>query len=197
MRTPICTLLAFLLIISIRCNEEQPIANDNTVIIAGSEYKTVTISGLTWTAVNHAGEGGLVYDAANSRPEYGKYYTFNEVKNITLPEGWRIPTMDDYKKLAASHSIVIPSYNNEAIKALTSATRWLNVPGVNSSGFNAYPAGYSFNNSQPMDGDIAEFWTYEGNTLSIQEGANASLRIMFYGGSTDPAYRFNVRFVRN
>lgn len=196
-------LLISLFVVVTSCHENDddiPVAPTDVITIGDKEYKTVTIGGLTWTATNHSGEGGLAYDATNSKPEYGKYYTFDEVKAIPLPDGWRIPTMEDYKALAAAKGIVIPSHgtHTDGIKTITSATNWRNVPGNNASGFNAYPAGYSFNNSSPMDGDIAEFWTQEGNTMSIQEGANQnSLRIIFYGGNSAPAYRFNVRFVKN
>ncbi len=201
MRSKIYSLILLSLFVITSCDDDDTTVTPTDVItIDGKEYKTVTIGGLTWTAANHNGEGGLAYDAANSKPEYGKYYTFDEVKAITLPDGWRIPTMDDYKALAAAKDVVIPSSgaHTEGIKTITSVTRWRNVAGNNASGFNAYPAGYSFNNSSPMDGDIAEFWTIEKNTLSIQEGTNQNtLRIMFYSGNADPAYRFNVRFVKD
>lgn len=184
------------------CDKEEAVipvvpGDPDVVTIGGTEYATVTIGSLTWTAVNHAGAGGIQYDAANSKPEYGKYYTYEEVKSIVLPQGWRIPTMKDYEALAAGSNVTIPSHLNVDIKALTSTSNWRNVSGTNASGFNAHPGGYSFNGSLPIDGDIAEFWTNEGNTLSIQEAVNNTMRIMFYGGSNEPIYRFNVRFVKD
>ena len=151
-----------------------------TVTIEGSKYPTVVIGTQTWTSANYAGPGGVAYDAGNPKPEYGRYYAKAELDAITLPEGWRIPTQADYTKLAQFYGIVIPSHGSdtEDIKSLISKTNWNNVSGTNTSGFNAYPAGYIFGSSSPIDGDIAEFWTSEGVTVSIQEaGANlTSLR---------------------
>jgi len=196
---PLLTLSIFILITACK-EDDETVSPADVITIEGIEYSTVTIGTQTWTASNHAGAGGIRYDEVNSKPEYGKYYTYDEVKAFTLPEGWRIPAMEDYKTLAAAQGIVVPSHgtHTEGIKTITSTTNWKNTPGTNTTGFNALPAGYSFNNSSPMDGDIAEFWTAEGNTMSIQEGANPnSLRILFYGGSSDAIYRFNVRFVKD
>jgi uncharacterized protein (TIGR02145 family) len=180
--------------------EEDPIISPpaNSVTIGNTDYATVKIGSQTWTAVNYAGPGGMKYDATDTKPEYGKYYTYEEAKNISLPTGWRIPTMQDYANLAQTQNIAIPAYKNETIKTLTSTTNWKNVRGTNISGFNAHPTGYIFINSAPLDGDIAEFWTAEGKTLSIQEGGDMkSLRILFYDNSSSPDYRFTVRFVKD
>ena len=172
-----------------------------TVTIEGSKYLTVVIGTQTWTIANYAGPGGVAYDAGNSKPEYGRYYAKTELDAITLPEGWRIPTQADYTKLAQFYGIEIPSHGSdtEDIKSLISKTNWNNVSGTNTSGFNAYPAGYIFGSSSPIDGDIAEFWTSEGVTASIQEaGANlTSLRMIFYQSDNSPDYKFNVRFVKD
>ena len=176
-------------------------AAPRTVTIEGSKYPTVVIGTQTWTSANYSGPGGVAYDAGNSKPEYGRYYSKAELDAITLPEGWRIPTQADYTKLAQFYGIVIPSHGSgtEDIKSLISKTNWNNVSGTNTSGFNAYPAGYIFGSSSPMDGDIAEFWTSEGVTVSIQEaGANlTSLRMIFYQSDDTPDYKFNVRFVKD
>jgi uncharacterized protein (TIGR02145 family) len=124
------------------------------------------------------------------------------VNAITLPEGWRIPTEEDYRALAEHVGIAtIPTTlaDSEKIEDITSKAHWNNTAGTNTSGFNAYPTGYIFGNSLPIDGDIAEFWTAGGLTLSIQEaGANlSSLRMVFYQSDTSPDYRFTVRFVRD
>lgn len=191
--------LAILLFLS-ACKEEENPKPANQVFIDGGTYTTVTIGTLTWTASNHAGPGGVAFDANNSRPEYGKYYTKTEVDAITLPEGWRIPTQEDYLALAQHTDIAtIPSVisDTENIKKFISQENWNNVQGTNTTGFNAFPTGYIFSNSLPIDGDIAEFWTNTGVTLSIQEAGLdlQSLRMVFYQ-SNSPEYRFTVRFVK-
>lgn len=185
------------------CSEDPAVipGSANKVVINNAEYSTVKIGTQTWTSSNYNGPGGLPFDATNSKPHYGKYYTKAELQQITLPEGWRIPTMNDYIKMAEASNVTVPSHGNdtEDIKSITATSAWKNVNGNNTSGFNAYPAGYIFGNSVPMDGDIAEFWTSEGYSLSIQEaGANMSLyRIVFYDNSNSPDFRYNVRFVKD
>ncbi len=170
------------------------------VLIDGKEYATLKIGSQIWTTTNYEGQGGVSYDKENSRPYYGKYYTNAELATIPIPEGWRIPTQEDYAKLAQFYEIEIPSNGNhtESIKSLMATTHWEHVIGTNTSGFNAYPAGYAFGSISPIEGEIAEFWTSEGTTLSIQEGADFStLRILFYQSDNSPDFRFNVRFVKN
>jgi uncharacterized protein (TIGR02145 family) len=191
----------FSIIFFTACNDNSQVVPVERVVIEGKDYSLVKIGSQTWTASNHAGPGGVDYDEANSKPEYGKYYSKTELDAITLPAGWRIPTMEDYKALGQIYDIVIPSpiSSSDKVKTLISTTNWNNVQGTNASGFNAYPTGYIFSNSDPIDGDIAEFWTSDGNTISIQEaGTNlSSLRIAFYESSSSPDYRFTVRFVKD
>jgi uncharacterized protein (TIGR02145 family) len=184
------------------CDDEKEPSLRNPVTIEGTVYSTVTIGTLMWTSTNYEGPGGVQYDASNSKPEYGKYYTLAEVNAITLPEGWRIPTEEDYRALAEQVGITtIPTtlVDSEKVGKITSKDHWNNTTGTNATGFNAYPTGYIFGNSLPIDGDIAEFWTAGGLTFSIQEaGANlSSLRMTFYQSDTSPDYRFTVRFVRD
>jgi uncharacterized protein (TIGR02145 family) len=161
----------------------------------------VKIGTQTWTTTNYRGSGGVYYDAANSKPEYGKYYLKSEVDQISLPLGWRIPTREDFEKLANHHRIEVPSktIHSDAVKRLSSLTHWKNAPGTNESGFNALPGGYGFGVVAPIDGDIAEFWTQEGYSFSIQEsGENlTSQRLTMYQSTNSPDYRFNVRFVKD
>jgi uncharacterized protein (TIGR02145 family) len=193
-------LLVLFQIFATGCDDNSPVSPENVVAIEDNQYETIKIGTLTWTTSNYAGPGGIEYDESNSKPEYGKYYSMAELKDIELPEGWRIPTDEDYIALTEFYGITIPSpiSQSDAVKSLTSTTHWSHVQGMNTSGFNAYPGGYIFGSSDPIGGDIAEFWTNVGHTVSIQEaGANlSSLRITFYDSSTSPDYRFNVRFVK-
>jgi uncharacterized protein (TIGR02145 family) len=194
------TLAILLAVVFSACKEDENIAPVNSVTIEGTEYPTVEIGTQTWTSVNYAGPGGVSFDAIGSMPEYGKYYSRVELEAIKVPEGWRIPTMDDYKKLAEFYSMPLPTMtmHSDLIKPLISATHWNHVVGTNTSGFNAYPGGYMFGSAPPIDGDIAEFWASGGITLSIQEaGENLSkLRMALYQSDNSPDYKFNVRFVK-
>jgi uncharacterized protein (TIGR02145 family) len=192
--------LLFFIVTLISCDDESTESSVQQVTIEGKPYPFVKIGNQLWTTSNYEGPGGVYYDALNTRPEYGKYYLKTELDAIVVPAGWRIPTLEDYTRLAQSYGIPVPSKlsEGEAIKALISTTNWNNAKGTNTSGFNAYPANYVFNDSNPIEGDIAEFWTAGGETFSIQEaGADlSSLRISLYQ-SNYPEYRFNVRFVKD
>jgi uncharacterized protein (TIGR02145 family) len=182
------------------CDDESTESPLQQITIGNKNYPFVKIGNQLWTASNYEGPGGVSYDALNTRPEYGKYYSKAELDAIVVPAGWRIPTLEDYSQLAQSFGVPVPSKlsDGEAIKSLISTANWNNAKGTNTSGFNAYPANYIFNNSTPIEGDIAEFWTADGETFSIQEaGANlSSLRVSLYQ-SNSPEYRFNVRFVKD
>jgi len=45
--------------------------------------------------------------------------------------------------------------------------------------------------------DMAELWTKEGVTFSIQETATSNLRIAYYNDSNSPVYRFTLRLVKD
>jgi uncharacterized protein (TIGR02145 family) len=172
-----------------------------TVRIGEANYSVHLIGSQLWTILNYAGPGGRAFKTGTEKPEYGRYYTFAEAKAIPMPTGWRLPTMQDYLIMAQQQGIIFTNgraTNQEAIKKLTSVTNWRSIAGTNASEFNAYPAGYWFENNEPQEGDIVEFWTAEGNTISIQENAAGQTHIIrFYNNSTSTAYRFNLRFVRD
>lgn len=181
-------------------NEPAPQSTD-PVLIDNTAYPTVTIGNQVWTTLNYAGPGGMGYDTLGTKPEYGKYYTYEEIKAIHLPDGWRLPTRQDYLSLAQHQGITFNGNRatmQGAIKKITSVNNWRSIPGTNASGFNAQPGGYCLRNQPPQAGDIAEFWTVDGDTFSIQESADGkNHNASFYGDSNSPEYRFNVRFVRS
>jgi uncharacterized protein (TIGR02145 family) len=166
------------------------------VTIAGQEYPTVRIGNQIWISTNYKGTGGIV----GNQSKYGKYYTFEEMKQLVLPQGWRVPTESDYHKLIAATGTVWENStvtNPQLIKKLVSASGWKNVQGNNTLGFNLYPGGYSVNNSVPLDGDLGELWIEDGKTFCIMENGNLSNhRVIFYAKSQAPD-RFNIRLVRD
>lgn len=198
--------LILLLIGAVACkgpadSEEPLIPKPTSVLISGDNYPILTIGDRVWTTANYYGPGGLLYKNGTEKPEYGRYYTFEEVKAVSLPAGWRVPTMQDYIALAESQGVVLTdnrASRQQAVKALASTTNWRTAPGTNSSGFNAPPAGYIFQKSEPQEGYISEFWTADTSTVSIQGGANGDAHsLMFYKNSDHELYRFNVRFVKD
>lgn len=174
--------------------EEKP-----SVTIEGTEYPVVALGDHEWMAVNYRGPGGTPYGGENPDLPWGRYYTKEEAEAVSLPAGWRLPTKEDFVALAEGQGVVLTdgaAHNQEAIAKLLSKEGWLNVPGTNTSGFNALPAGYGYSGTSPIPGDIAEFWITEGRTVSFQETALASHRMVFYLSEED-GYVFNLRFVRD
>jgi len=198
------TYLFALVALGIGCKKKssnEPIPQQTDSIgINGKQYPVVNIGNQQWTALNYSGPGGSSYNSSGDKPEYGKYYTFEEISALQLPDGWKLPSRQDYLDLAQQQGIIFTgnrATSQEAIKKLASTSNWRSIPGTNASGFNAQPGGYCFQDGSPQDGDIAEFWTGEGITFSMQEGANGKTHnASFYGDSNSPEYRFNARFVK-
>jgi uncharacterized protein (TIGR02145 family) len=124
-------------------------AASTSVKIGGTDYPIVKIGGKTWTTVNYNGTGGVNYDNGANDPAYGKLYTIAESRGITLPTGWRVPSKADYEDLAKNFSYKVNAINEiellpDGCSKLKSNTGWVVVNGVNSSGFNALPAGTGY-----------------------------------------------------
>ena len=134
-------------------NIPQPV---RVVNINGSGYPIVVIGGQTWTAANYNGLGGVNYDdSAVNIPTNGKLYTLAEAQGITLPPGWRLPTMDDINSLLSSIGVSEPPRGSTTesgarsvvaigpmVYKLMSKTSWTTQVGNNSIGFNALAVGY-------------------------------------------------------
>ncbi|MCI6436103.1 FISUMP domain-containing protein [Fibrobacter sp.] len=85
----------------------------------GQQYKTVEFDGVTWLAqnlnyaienLNYVTVGGVADDGVGSKcelnnPQYcnigGRLYTWNAAKNV-CPEGWRLPSRDDFELLLST-----------------------------------------------------------------------------------------------
>ncbi|MFD0793727.1 FISUMP domain-containing protein [Mucilaginibacter litoreus] len=190
--------LLFIILFNSSCKKEETI-DDTHIKLYGKTYNIVKIGGKSWTNANFEGAEG-VYRDNNNHPEYGKFYTYAEVKALKLPKGWRLPTKKDFVDL--TKAIGVTDVNDQIIdvtslKKLTSSTLWRYIPGNNQSGFNAYPGGYYFDSVPSIDGTIAQFWTAEGLGFRIQENYNNNLKLMFYSDNDDPGIRYNIRFIKD
>ena len=196
-------------------------------------YKTVTIApegtdySETWMAEN------LNYETANSYcyedkeencAKYGRLYTwaaavgkteeecgFGKECNLgngnvqgVCPEGWHLPSRDEWEKLIVAVDDNITEYSGENVagKVLKSKTGWTPSPfeGINNEdafGFSALPAGYRFSD-YASEGNYANFWSStESNSCYVYR---MLLRYDFdFAGLDDigKSYGYSVRCLKD
>lgn len=146
------------------------------------QYKTCIIGRLEWFAENFHQEYGRDQKRdhytnsignKSTKEEFGRLYDWHEaIKNA--PQGWRLPTIEDYQKLVA----YIQSFELNAGTALKSTEHWLGSAekGSDLFGFCAYP---TENDSKTGEAQ-AWFWTasesgdndYPHNCICIKENSN-------------------------
>ena len=148
----------------------------------GESYATVTIGGQKWMAENlrHNVTGSWENPAFPSAA-YGRLYDWNTAENI-CPAGWHLPTDEEWKTMEIRMGLSEEEANESAEFrgsigiGMKSTTGWsASGNGTNTSGFNAYPAGYyrvdslSHHNLEIY----ANFWT-----ATESSGAYAWLRTL-------------------
>ena len=149
----------------------------------GKSYKTIEIGGKTWMAENlnfsKSTDGSVVLDStfcyddipANCE-KYGRLYQEDDAIKA-CPEGWRIPTDEEWSAL---RNAVKSAYGvSDANAPLRAVGVWEdNISATNASGFSALPAGYRAKTGQcDGEGTKAYFWgessmLYYGWILSKQ-----------------------------
>lgn len=167
------------------------------------QYKTCIIGRLEWFAENFHQEYGRdqkrdYYTNSignkSTKEEFGRLYDWHEaIKNA--PQGWRLPTIEDYQELIA----YIQSFELNAGTALKSTEHWLGSAekGSDLFGFSAYPI---INDSKTGEGQ-AWFWTasesgdndYPHNCICIKENSND---VDLQSRASD-GYHACVRYVRD
>ena len=130
-------------------------------------------------------------------------------KATLLPEGWHVPTFDDFEILV-KYSSTSSTFGTNAGKNLKSKTEW-STAGSNYDGFDDLPAGMYTMSDPPGPknvGTSGSFWTLTVSTnstgwysyyLSIGSSNDASLRRDgTVGGTTQrKSVGFHVRLVKN
>jgi len=196
-------------------------------------YKTVTIApegtnySETWMAenLNYATTNSYCYgDKEENCAKYGRLYTwaaavgkteeecgFGKECNLgngnvqgVCPEGWHLPSRDEWEKLIVAVDDNITEYSGENVagKVLKSKTGWTPSPfeGINNEdafGFSALPAGYRFSDYR-VEGYHADFWS------STESNSCYVYRMLLYYDTDDAnldyvgkSYGFSVRCLKD
>ncbi len=134
-------------------------------------YKTVKIGNLTWMAENlnydnsatatGSIDSSFCYDGIPANcTKYGRLYQ-EYAATAVCPEGWRLPTADDWRDLTTTAKSEFGDDNG----SLRAVGQWENtifgdnVTATNASGFSALPAGYRAKTGEcDGEGTKAYFW---------------------------------------
>lgn len=137
----------------------------------GKNYKTVKIGSLTWMAENlnfdnsatatGSIDSSFCYDGIPANcTKYGRLYQ-EYAATAVCPEGWRLPTADDWRDLVNTAKSEFGD-NNGSLRAVGEWENTIfgdNVTATNASGFSALPAGYRAKTGEcDGEGTKAYFW---------------------------------------
>ena len=115
----------------------------------GKAYKTAVIGGKKWMAENLSVKTGTSWcygnDESNCK-KYGRLYAWSTAAKMACPDGWHLPTRDEWGALAkATGGTGAYGADGTAGTKLKSATVWDAAgSGTDQFGFSALPAGLRF-----------------------------------------------------
>jgi len=115
-------------------------ASTTTVTINGTAYPTTVIGTQTWTSVDYRDPNAMVVPVS-SLNDTAFLYTYTQLRNVTPPDGWRLPSAADFLVLTTflggtTDSKGYGTVTGSAAQMLTS-TNWPNIAGNNSTKFSA------------------------------------------------------------
>lgn len=181
----------------VRAARDREVGTTREVAILGRNYQTVVMpDGKEWLSENlQVDSTGVDYgNNSGNRATYGRLYSWAELSSLTLPDGWRVPTKDEWVALLA-----LPAGSLKEVG--TDHWESPNLGALNSFGFNARGGGYQQIGVNFFDLKYLGCW-WNADATNVPPGtAYMVLRWDSAGGSmaaTPPAdYRFSVRLVRD
>ena len=159
----------------------------------GHVYSYVTAGDRDWFSQNLAWQGaGVPFRSSPATAGmFGSFYTWNEAMSEDVcPEGWRVPTHEDWESLATflNDGVRLPFVDNWAgLGVKASADAYLNENRMwpyspdnthtNDIGWNALPLGYSFANTTQFTGlnNYGCWWS-----ATEKDAAQAFYRYIWY-----------------
>lgn len=206
----IIIIISFSMMAGMCTKQEEDTPNPSPVscsdlVIGGKTYKTVKMGNQCWMAENldyYAGSGS--WDIPFEELEdYGKLYNYNAAK-IAAPEGWHLPTLEDWLELAqyisdqhGGYEITHADYEWSNVGGHLKATNgWGSLwAGTDDYGFTIYPAGNRHLELSTGDASFdprkhyAIFWT------TTQE-LNGRVRMIMFKYDTNSFYTTWLEEVR-
>lgn len=138
------------------------------------------------------------YNAQSKGAPYGafyNYYTTVDPKGL-CPEGWRVPTIDDWEKLC----IIIGGHSNAGGKLKSLSSSWIspNIDATDEFEFGALPGGLiSGNGTQIFEGEMAWFWSSTASNEGFAYGFGATNIDAILGWSEQPKWDGrNIRCIK-
>ena len=170
MRFPIVFAISITTLFLSACSESFTDSRD------GQSYDIVKIGSLTWMAENLNFETSGSFcpenDSRNCK-RLGRLYSWAEARSV-CPEGWRLPTKEDFESLVAATA-----------GALKARDGWFKKGnGSDAFGFNALPAGY-----RSVDGkfDGIGGYAYIWSATEDVENRESNAYYLFLSFSSDAA----------
>lgn len=176
----------------------------------GKSYAIIEIGDQVWMAENYAlktDSGSWAYNDDESMVEtYGRLYTWETAK-LNAPEGWHLPTDDEWKKLEITLGLSVLDSENVDFRGENIGSKLkLNSGwddggnGSNSSGFSAVPGGARwFYNETFYNLGIATYWwtatPFEEIRGLIRKLTNDNNGIS--RGASIKEYGFSVRYIKD
>ena len=182
----------------------------------GKSYRYVTLGGLDWFSQNLAWQGtGFPFKASKATaPLFGSMYTWEDaVHGDVCPEGWRVPSNEDWESLAAAMNggVALPFIDNwTGLGVKASAEAYINGDRMwpyspdnahtNTFGWDGLPLGYTYGDGSTYMGmnNYGCWWS-----SSEKDGSSAFYRYIWYDRGDFPMsytgksdMRINVRCVR-
>lgn len=145
---------------------DPSIKDDRETLSGESRYFFVPLQNLLWFRNNLAYTGsGIAYELSDvtSYP-LGRFYTWEEAM-AACPEGWRLPTLEEFEALGNVSGDLMADVSMEGSKLWEF---WPDVKITNSVGFSAIPSGYAIRGEDTAPafhgfGTYAAFWTATPN----------------------------------
>lgn len=164
----------------------------------GQTYKTIKVGPVEWMAenMNFKSKESVCYGKNKQNcSKYGRLYSWDDALEKACPDGWYLPSMDDFKLLVEASG-----GENMASVALKAKNGWFGSGnGTDAIGFSALPAG-SVTNKNVYEGEkrFAGFWSSDESSedgVSVFRLSYFDKKIEFEAEKSNPRFGFSVRCI--